>query len=173
MIIRCTDHRGFSLTELIVTTALISVATGMGAPLLSGAAGRSRSYSAMHDIAGQIRTARLAAVSTNRAMRIMFNCPGPGQYRVIEITGLAAIDNDANRCVYPWPDPDPGNLPDNDGPVMLLPQGIDFVATQDLQIDAFGQITPLAGGMPAQIGVTDGTFARQITVSTAGRIQLP
>ena len=152
--------------------ALISVVSSMSVPLLSSAASRSRSYGAMHDIAGQIRTARLAAVSTNRVMRIMFNCPGPGQYRAIEITGVAAIDDDANRCSYPWPDPAPGNLPDNDGPVMLLPQGIDFVATQDLQIDAFGQITPLAGGTPAQIRVTDGTFARQITVSTAGRIQL-
>ena len=171
--IRPRNCPGFSMVDLLVVLGMVGVLAGVAAPLMSGAFRRSVSMGAGRHIAGQIRSARLAAVTANRPMRVRFNCPAAGQYRVLEVTGDGAIDNDANRCSYPYPDTDPNAAPNLDGPIMYLPDGITFSATQDLQISTAGLITPMTGGTPAQIGVTDGLFARQLTVSTAGRIQGP
>lgn len=161
------------MVELLIVLGMVGVLAATAVPLMSGAFRRSVSMGAGRDIAGQIRSARLAAVTTNRAMRVRFNCPAAGQYRVLELTGNAAIDNDVNRCTYEYPDTNPNAAPNLDGPIMYLPDGISFSATQDLQISTAGLITPLTGATPAVIRVTDGSFARQIAVSTAGRIQGP
>jgi prepilin-type N-terminal cleavage/methylation domain-containing protein len=165
------QSRGFSLVELMITVALIGIMAAMSIPVLSGARRKAALYSAQRDVAAQIRTARYSAVTGNKVMRVRFNCPSAGRYRVIEVTGNATIDNDTARCSYPWPDFDSANLPDSDGPVVLLPDGISFNATQDLEIDTRGQITPLSGASPATIRVTDGSTISQVTAATSGRVR--
>ena len=165
--------RGFSMIELLVTVALVMIASAAAVPLLSGASRRSASFAAQRDVAGQIRTARLAAVTGNKVMQVRFGCPATGQYRVIEITGDATIDADTARCSYPWPDPDAAALPNLDGPIMRLPEGISFGTTQNLAVSTTGQISQLSGSMPVTIQVTNGSTIRQITASAAGRIQTP
>jgi type II secretory pathway pseudopilin PulG len=164
------------MIELLMTVALVTIASAAAVPLLSGAMRKSGLFGAQRDVAGQIRTARLSAVTGNKKMRVLFGCPAAGEYRVIEVTGLAAIDtaSDAVRCAYPWPpDNDSATLPNLDGPRMRLPEGISFGATQNLEVSTTGTITALSGSVPAQIQVTDGSTTRTIYASASGRIQAP
>ena len=118
--------------------------------------------------------ARLKAVTSNRTMRVRFNCPSPGLYRVVEVVNNAAIDNAADRCsstTYPYPDPNPAALPDLDGPVMVLRGGITFGGVQDLGIAPTGRVTALTGAVPATIGVTNSYETQKVTVSATGRFR--
>lgn len=164
---------GFSLVELLIAAAVVLIMSASAVPLLSGASRRSAAFSAQRDVAGQIRSARMAAITGNRTMQVRFACPAAGQYRVLEITGDTTIDNDTARCSYPWPDPDTTALPNLDGPPMRLPEGISFGATQNIEISTAGLMAPLSGSAPATIQVTDGSTTLQVTASTAGRIQTP
>jgi prepilin-type N-terminal cleavage/methylation domain-containing protein len=165
--------QGFSMIELLVVVALIALMSAMAVPLMSGASRRAAAFAAQREVAGQIRSARLAAVTGNRTMQVRFSCPAAGEYRVIEMTGDATIDSDTARCWYPWPDTDSTVLPNLDGPVVRLPDGISFGTSQNLQISTTGFITPLSGSSPATIQVTDGFITRQVTASSAGRIRTP
>ena len=164
---------GFTLVELLITVALISVMTATAVPVMSGAFRRSAVFAAQRDIAGQIRTARLSAVTANKVMQVRFGCPAAGQYRIIEVTGDATIDADTARCSYPWPDADSTVLPNLDGPVVRLPEGVSFGTTQNVSISTRGLVTPMSGSSPATIQVTYGSSTFQVTVSAAGRIQTP
>jgi prepilin-type N-terminal cleavage/methylation domain-containing protein len=165
--------RGFSMIELLITVALISLMSAMAVPLMSGARRRSAVFAAQRDVASQIRTARLSAVTANKVMEVRFGCPDATRYRVIEITGDATIDADTARCSYPWPDFDSTVLPNLDGPIVQLPDGVTFGTTQNLSISTRGLITPLTGSTPATIQVTDGSNTFQVTASAAGRIRTP
>lgn len=164
--------RGFSLVELLITVALISIMSAMAMPLMSGARRRSQVFAAQRDVASQIRTARLSAVTGNKVMQVRFGCPTTTTYRVIEITGNTTIDNDATRCSYPWPDFNTA-LPNLDGPIVHLPEGVSFGTTQNVSISTRGLITPLSGSSPATIQVTDGSSTFSVTASAAGRIRTP
>lgn len=164
---------GLSLLEVLIVGALVATVSAIAVPMMGAAVARYRTGSAAREVAGQIRSARLAAVSTNRQMIVRFNCPVARAYRFIEVTGDPAIDDAALavRCAFPPADADPATLPNSDGPLRYLPDTITFGATQDLRIAPTGTVTPLTGGMPAVIGVTNGAMAGQITVSVAGRVQ--
>lgn len=170
---RIMSNRGASLMEVLVVVALVATITGIAVPQTIQAMQWYRVNSAGREVAATIRAARLAAVTTNRQMIVRFNCPAARMYRFIEVTGVPAIDNAADRCAAPPPDADPATLPNADGPMAYLPETMTFGATQDLRIGTTGLITPLAGGMPALITVTNGTLTRQITVSATGRVQMP
>jgi hypothetical protein len=107
-------------------------------------------------------------------MIVRFNCPVARAYRFVEVTGDPAIDNLplANRCTQAPPDNDPATLPNADGQLAFLPETVSFGATQDLRIGTTGLVTPLTGGLPAVIGVTNGTMVGQISVSATGRVQV-
>src|SRR5687768_3077063 len=164
--------RGFSLVEVLLVVALVGTITAIAVPQFMTALTQYRTNSASREVAAQIRNARLAAVTTNRTMLVRFNCPGPRQYRVVQLTGVAAIDDAADRCAAPYPDADPVALPNNDGPPAILPDTVAFGALQDLRISTTGLVTPLTGGMPALIEVTNGQRTRQITVSASGRVRM-
>ena len=166
------SERGASLIELLVVVALIATAAGFAVPRLLTALESYRINSAARQVSAQIRAARLAAVTANRVMLVRFNCPGPGMYRVVEFTGNPAIDTAADRCAAPWPDTDPVALPNVDGSPAYLPDTMAFGVTQDLRVSTTGQFSPVSGGMPALIEVTNGSRVGQITVSAAGRVQM-
>src|SRR5687768_3363792 len=169
---RFKSDRGASLMEVLVVVALVATISGFAVPQMFIAIEHYRVNSAGRQVSAQIRAARLAAVTANRVMLVRFNCPGPGMYRVVEFTGVPAIDTAADRCAAPYPDDDPAVLPNVDGPPAVLPDTMAFGAIQDLRISTTGQVTPLTGGMPAVIEVTNGSRVGQITVSAAGRVQL-
>ena len=174
---------GFTLVEVLMVTGVAGIMAAVAIPSIDGAMRRYRMTTATRAIITEIRAARLTAVATNRPMRVRFNCPGPGQYRVIEVTGNAAIDNDTDRCsetAYPYPDPNPAVAPNADGPTRWINQGAAFDFVQDLQISNRGRIQPLANcpacavaAPPASIGLTNGNRVQTVTVSASGMVSRP
>lgn len=174
---------GFTAIELLIVVTIAGVVAGISVPSLTGALQRHALNGARQTVAAEIRLARFTAVSTSRTMRVRFNCPGPGQFRVVEVVGRKAIDRAADRCSeasYPFPDQDPLEHPNADGRVVWLPQGAQFGALQDLEITPRGRVTPLVGcpgcargAPPAQVSVTNGHDTQTIAVSASGRVELP
>src|SRR3954466_6579118 len=127
---------GFTLTELLMTLALIAIVSGMAVPLLAKVGDSIKLGQATREVERELQTARLLAVSTNQPMRFRFDCPAAGQYRITELVGTpsvpAAADAAANRCAlttYPYPgNPDRNVLtrPNNDGPLKTLDSAVTF-----------------------------------------------
>ena len=169
---------GFTLIEIMLVVAVGGILSAVAVPVISGAMRRYRMNTASRTITAEIRAARFTAVAKNRTMRVRFNCPGPGQFRVVEVVGNAAIDNAGDRCsetAYPYPDPNPAVAPNADGPVIWLNQGATFGGVQDLQISTRGRTQPLTGcptcvvaAPPASVGLTNGHETQTITVSASG-----
>ena len=174
---------GFTLIDTLIVLAVSCCLAGMAVPSIDGAIRRYRITTATRTITAEIRAARGTAVAKNRTMRVRFNCPAPGQFRVVEVTGNLAIDNDPNRCSeedYPYPDPDPAVAPNADGPAMWINQGAALGAVQDIQISNRGRISPLNNcpacatvAPPARIGLTNGYETQTITVSPSGMVSAP
>ena len=62
-------------------------------------------------------------------MRVRFNCPSTGKFRILEVTGVATTDNATNRCdatAYPSPGPNdtlrstPSFVPSPFGPASTI-----------------------------------------------------
>ena len=171
----------------MIVVALAAVLAAVAVPAVAAGMKRYVVISASQQVAGAIRAARFQAVAKNRALRVRFNCPEDGQYRVVEVVNDAAIDDDEARCEtgdypYPAPDSDPDTVPNADGPVQYLPDGAEFGDADDLEIDTSGRVTPQTGCPNCADGVAPGTIVvsngdedqdRTITVSASGRVQLP
>jgi type II secretory pathway pseudopilin PulG len=169
---------GFTLIDITMATVITGMVMAMAIPILETARERYQLNSAAREVAAELRSARLVAISTNRSMQVRFDCPAPRQYRVIELTGNPAIDGDPNRCsltAYPFPSPNLAVAPTLDGPGLSLPGQIVFGQPQDVQIDRAGRVTPLGGvgAMPATVGVASPHEARNVVVSVSGRVQIP
>ena len=78
---------GFTLIELLVTTAIIVIISGMAVPLMTNAADSIKLGQATREVERELQTARLRAVSANQQMRLRFDCPAAGQYRMTELVG--------------------------------------------------------------------------------------
>ena len=169
-------ERGFSLLELIMIAGLVIVVSAIGFPLLTGLRERMRLSQAMREVEREIHQARQKAVTNNRAMRIRFNCPVAGQYRVVELIGNvsahAAADNAADRCstaTYPYPaaDRDPATRPNLDGPVRRLDPALRFGAVQTIEFWPDGSAHMNAGTTPwALLPVTGNAWT--VTHTTVG-----
>ena len=169
-------QQGSSLIDIMFTVSLLGVLMAVTVPGATTASRRHHVIAATHEVAAQVRVARLKAVTANRTIRVRFNCPVAGQFRIVEVVNNALIDDAADRCsstTYPYPDPNPAALPDLDGPVMVLRGGITFDGFQDLDIAPTGRVTALTGALPATIGVTNSYETQNVTVSATGRVQLP
>ncbi len=177
-------YGGFTINELLMLVAVASTLAGMSLPMVGGAMREYQMNSSTRQVAAEIRGARFTAVAKNRTMRVRFNCPGPGQFRVVEFTGNAGIDNDQNRCNevnYPFPDPNPNAAPNADGPVMYLNDDAAFGAIQDIQISTRGRVAPLAGCPaacavalpPANIELNNGHETKALTISASGIVTIP
>jgi hypothetical protein len=131
----------------------------------------------------------MAAVTANQPVRVRFNCPGPNQYRRVELLGSlstpAADDADARataRCNYPYPAADSNVLtrPNNDGPIVQLGTGITFSAAETLEFWPNGTVHvsgatspwPLMGTTPVSIRLVKDSTTRTITVNSLGKIQI-
>ena len=169
------NARGFTLLEVLLVATIAAAVAVFSLPMALSAMRTYRLNAATREVSNQISAIRLEAVTKNRAMRLRLNCPAAGMYRAVEWTGDATIDTAANRCLptaYPFPDLDPATVPNADGPLRYLPQGITFGAVQEIHISRMGRITPVTGGLPALIRVSDGTTTRQLQITAAGQVQI-
>jgi prepilin-type N-terminal cleavage/methylation domain-containing protein len=169
------NSRGFTLVEILVVATIAAVVAAVSMPMALTAMRDYRLNAATREVSNQIAAMRLEAVTKNRSMRLRLNCPAAGMYRAVEWTGNAAIDTAGNRCLttaYPFPDIDAATAPNSDGPIRYLPQGITFGTVQEIQISTLGRITAVTGGLPAQIGVSNGTTTRQLQITAAGQVRI-
>lgn len=155
---------GFSLIELLVVLALITITVGIAIPTLSGSTARNSVWTASEMIGSQIRQARLKAISRNTRFRVRFDCPAAGQFRVLQVTGDAAIDNDADRC---------SDTQQFDSGIYQMPTSVSYGDTPPLlEVNGRGTFSSTTG-IPTTITVThsaSGTTSRALTMSATGQI---
>ena len=177
-------HRdaGFSLIDMMIVVALIGIIAGMAVPSFGNLSESMKLASNAREIERELQTARLKAVTSNRPIRLRFNCPVAGQYRMVELIGSPssphANDIALNRCqesVYPYPaaDREPLTRPNHDGPVRRLADKISFGAAANLEFWPDGSVRKLDGSaMPTEITVVKGNDVRKITVNSLGKVTL-
>jgi len=172
-----TREQGFTLIDVTMASLVTGLLMAIAIPTVETARQRYMLTAAAREVAADLRSARLTALTTNRTFQVRFNCPSPRDYRVIEVVGVPAIDNDPNRCslaAYPYPPPNPGVAPSQDGPLRTLPGQLVFGQLQNIQIDRAGRVTPVGvGALPAVIGVASPHDTRNVSITVAGRVQSP
>jgi Tfp pilus assembly protein FimT len=189
---RLRNARGFTLIDTLAVVAVFATLAAMAVPSLQDLVDNMRLGMALRDVERDLQDARLKAVSTNRPMRVRFNCPIAGQFRVVELIGSpnipAAADTAANRCdetVYPYrstgSDTSRLTRPNNDGPLRRLQPSASFTASQTLEFRPDGTVHADAGtGNPwpvlpaagATLTVTRKSKAKNIKVNALGKIQM-
>ena len=185
---------GFSLVDLMLTVAVVGTVAAMAVPSMINAVDAQRLGIDTQNVMREMQLARLNAVTTNRPIRIRFNCPATGYYRRVELigsvntpnNGLDADNQAAVRCgtsfPYPAADNDPLTRPNNDGPVQQLNSKISITSSQTLEFwpngtvhvynAAVGAPWPQLGTAPANIILTKGTTTKSITVNSLGKMQI-
>jgi type II secretion system GspH-like protein len=189
---RATDAAGFSLVDMLATVAIIATLAAVATPQMFDGVDRMRLGMTARDVERELQFARMKSVSTNRPMRIRFNCPVAGQFRVVELIGTPrvplAADGAANRCdetIYPYrptgADINRLTRPNNDGAVRRLQPQATFTAFPTLEFWPDGSVHADAGaGDPwptltpagATVTVSRKGKTRNITVNALGKIQL-
>ena len=181
---------GFTLIDVLVTIAVVAILAGVATPRLKDFASGIRLGQGQREVERELQTARLKAVTANRPIRVRFNCPAAGQYRMVELVGTPrkpdTIDDATDRCsatkyTFPAADMNPLTLPNHDGPVKLLPRDVTFGAAADLEFwpdgsahQRSGTTNPWPVIAPAgtAVTVTKGTSVKRITVNGLGKITL-
>jgi type II secretory pathway pseudopilin PulG len=179
------------LIDLMITLAVFGVMAAGAVPVFTNATDGLKLGQAAREVERELQTARLKAVTSNRPIRVRFNCPATGEYRMVELIGSAAApvaaDTAPTRCqetVYKSPanDANPLTRPNHDGPVKRLPTVVSFGAASTVEFwpdgsvhqDLAGGVTPwpVVPGTGTAITLTKGTKISTITVNGLGKITL-
>jgi len=182
---------GFTLIEMLLTTAVIAIVAGMAVPLLGDVAGKMKLGDAARTVERELQTARLAAVSSNKPMRMQFNCPSAGQFRMMELIGTpkvpAAADTAVDRCSlasYPYPgdtDKNPLTRPNRDGPLRTLDSTVTIMSATTIEFWPDGSAHTNTGGTDPwppiagtgyTITLTRNAQYKSILVNGVGKIQI-
>lgn len=176
---------GFTLIELLIVSMLALAVSAIAAPAFSSFRESQRARDAARLVERELQTARLKAVTASRALRVRFNCPAAGQFRVLEVTGVATTDNSANRCsptAFPFPGPNDTlrATPSLDSPVIYLPDGAMLGGTvMHFEFSPRGQVFSVSGtgdttalGNDAVLTITRNGWSNTVTVNALGRIKL-
>ncbi len=186
------EVRGFTLLELLVVIAVIAIVSAIAVPSLRSSSEQMKLANASREVERVLQIARMKSVRADRVMRVRFNCPTTGQYRMVELLGTtkvpAANDADAaaaTRCNvtnYPFPDTDPEffAVPNNDGPLKQLPANVVFDSVQTVDFwpngtaHTVGASAPIAGDLTLRLKNTKlaTSVSKSITVNGLGKITL-
>ncbi len=187
---RIQSRAGFTLIDIMVTITIMAIIMAGAVPGLIDVASSMKIGQGQRDVEVELQTARQMAVSHNRPIRVRFNCPVAGQYRIVELIGTPSVpdvaDSASDRCSdvkwpYPAADNDPITRPNVDGPVKQLPSNVAFGAASTLEFWPNGTVHQQSGTenpwlqVPTSgtaITVTKGTIVKTITVNGLGKIQL-
>src|SRR5215217_467055 len=99
---RLTNAAGFTLIEMMAVMAIFTILAAAAVPLLKDSADSMQLGIQARYIERELQTARMAAVKGNQPVRLRFNCPAAGKYRIVELIGTptlpASADNATSRC---------------------------------------------------------------------------
>lgn len=181
---------GFTLVDTLVTVTIFAILMAAAIPGMRDMTSSMRLGQGAREVERELQTARLKAVTSNRPIRVRFNCPVAGQYRMVELIGSPAVpdtaDSAANRCqesAYPSPpaDANPLTRPNHDGPTRQLHSTLAFGTATDLEFRPDGSVHQQSGstnpwpgitGTGTAVTLTKGTLVKTITVNGLGKIQL-
>lgn len=184
------SQRGFTLVDTIVVVSFISIAAAIAIPTMTNSLDAMRLGQASREVERELQTAKSRAVGKGRPIRVRFNCPAAGQYRITELLGTPSVplaaDAAADRCsptLYPFPasDNNPLTRPNLDGPVRLLDRSVAFGAVQTIEFWPDGTAHYNVGGaspwpmIPVtgiSLTLTRKNVTSTITVNGLGKIQL-
>jgi prepilin-type N-terminal cleavage/methylation domain-containing protein len=180
---------GFTLTELLVVVAVFAIMSAVAMPQLGRAIDLYRLGIAVREVERELQTARVNAVTANRQVRVLFNCPITGQFRRVEVLGEPGLpdgrDDSLTRCddtTFPYPpsDNDPATRPNLDGPVHRLPDGVTMGGVSGIEFQPNGTAFSDAVGAPitfteipvtgVSATVTKSAQSRTITINGMGRV---
>jgi len=179
---------GFTLIDLMVAMGLLATITAIAVPLVQDIGNSIAIGQAQRMVMSELQQARMKAVTTNRLMRVRFNCPANQQFRMVELIGTPAVpkaeDTAANRCnevAYPYPaaDNNPLTLPNSDGPIRRIDPRVSFGNVQTIEfrptgtaysVNADGTSGPPLAGNGVALTVTKGNEIRTVTVNALGKI---
>ena len=189
---RIANEAGFSLADVIVTAGVIAVISAIAIPQTSTALEQWRLGMALRDVERELQFAKMKAVSSNRPMRIRFDCPADGMLRVVELIGSASMpdsndgDSVTNRCsesLYPYTPTERNRLkrPGNDGPARRLSRGTTLAAYKTLEFWPDGSVHadigpshtapwPNVGSPGVLITLARNGKTKSITVNGLGKI---
>lgn len=188
--VKSSTKSGFSLIELLMVVALVGIVSVIGMPLLGQIAGSIELGEAARQVERELQSARMAAVAANQPVRVMFDCPVAGQYRLVELIGTpavpAAADGVVGRCsatTYPFPAPDnnPITRPNTDGPLRTLKSTVTFTTVTTIEFWPDGTAHTNSGMVNpwppiaspgTSIVLTRSGKTRSILVNGIGKIQL-
>ena len=149
------SERGYTLIDMVVVVSIIALMAGITIPTITASLDSMRLGQATREVERQMQVAKSRAVSKGRAIRIRFNCPVAGQYRITELIGTVSVpalaDTAADRCdptQYPFPaaDVDPLTLPNHDGPIQYLDDNVTFDTVQTIEFWPDGTAHYIGGG---------------------------
>jgi prepilin-type N-terminal cleavage/methylation domain-containing protein len=184
---RTDNVRGFTLLELVLVLAVLAVISAMAIPAVLNTTRQIKLAANARAVERELQGARMKAVRSNRVIRVRFNCPTSGQYRIVELLGtksVPATDDDDSRAAvrcgyssYPYPDTtqDFFSIPNNDGPIQTLQDGIGFgTDAQTIEFWPDGTAHVASGGtqpwppIPDEgVGITVWDILHQSTVVTS------
>jgi hypothetical protein len=187
---RLLNANGFSLTDMVATAAVVATLSAIAIPQSVNVLDSWKLGMGLRDVERELQFARLKAVSTNRPLRVRFDCPLEGQFRVVELVGSPAVpdSNDGdlvtNRCsesLYPYPTANRNRLrrPINDGPIRRLAAGTTIGAQKTLEFwpdgsvhadAAAGDPWPNVGSPGVMITLIRKGKSKSITVNGLGKI---
>jgi Tfp pilus assembly protein FimT len=178
VISRTKSAAGFTIIDMVAVMAVIATVSAMAIPQTISALDVMRLGMSVRDVERELQFARLKSVSTNRPMRVRFNCPSAGKIRVVEVIGTSALPdaNDADavlgRCsetTYPYSptgaDQSRLTRPNNDGPVRTVYSGTVFSGTGNQTLEFWPNGTVHTACQTVAPAVCD-TSATQIATLT-------
>jgi prepilin-type N-terminal cleavage/methylation domain-containing protein len=185
------SRAGFTLTELMVVVAIFAIMSAVAMPQLGRAIDAYRLGMAVREMERELQTARVKAVTGNRSVRVLFNCPVAGQFRRVEVLGEPGLpdtrDDGLARCnpatfPYPAPDTDPLTRPNFDGPLHYLAQGVTMGGVGGIEFLPNGTARSSASSSTftwtdipvtgVSATVTRNALSRTITVNGMGRVYI-
>jgi prepilin-type N-terminal cleavage/methylation domain-containing protein len=138
-------HRAFSLVEVVLVLAIMTVVALMAVPRYASAANRQRAAAAVHRIAADLAAAQARARTRSTSQSVSF-VPASGQYTV---AGMADPDHPARAYVVDL----------KDEPYALSSMSADLGGDATIVFDGYG--APDSGGT---IIVQAGDSSRTITI---------
>lgn len=121
-------ERGFTLVEMLVVIAIMSIAVLLAAPYLTKQIQRSKLIGVAQQAAGLMRLARMDAIKTSRCAMVLID-PIRGQMEVLS-------DRDGNCRPSP---------PDERLSEVILPNGVSFASPCGVGAASVYRLTPRAG----------------------------